>query len=209
MRLREWRQGLKTCLYPTHAPACIHLERCTVVMLTSTLCWCRPPRVTGSSPGSPASLSHLTQSADRMINGQKPQRKRGDAPSVSCVQGQQCSPFWNSLKQASVFGGVLGKAGSWMNCGCYCCVAKPTVMLQIRHESLTPCLCGRAAAHPEPGQTSACEGLFLISAEVRLPRRQNSRRFGLEFIKAAFDAIALFDTQSRAVGLFSAALSPL
>lgn len=35
----------------------------------------------------------------------------------------------------------LGNAGFWTNCGCYCCLAKqPTVMLQIRCESLTPCL---------------------------------------------------------------------
>lgn len=28
---------------------------------------------------------------------------------VSCIQGQQCYPLWNSMKQASVFGEGLGK----------------------------------------------------------------------------------------------------
>lgn len=61
-----------------------------------------------------------------MINGQKPQRKRGDAPSVSCIQGQQCYPVWNSMKQASVFGkgGLLDEL--WMlllRCQANCDVA--------------------------------------------------------------------------------------
>lgn len=197
--------GLKTRIYSTRSHAFIY-RPCTFLTLTYPRCWCRPSCVTGPFPGS---LSHLARSAGRMINGQKAQRKRGDAPSVSCIQGQQCYPFWNSMKHASVFSRVLGKAGSWMNCGCYCCVAKPTVMLQIRRESLTPCLYRRGAAHPERGQMSTCERLFLISAEVRLPRRQSSRRFGLEFIKAPFDAIALFDIQPRGVRLFSVVLSPL
>lgn len=41
-----------------------------------------------------------------MKNGEKPPRKEEEGPSVSCIQGQQCYPFWNSMKQASVFSGV-------------------------------------------------------------------------------------------------------
>lgn len=49
---------------------------------------------------------NLAWSTDRMKNGEKPQRKEEEGPSVSCIQGQQCYPFWNSMKQASVFSGV-------------------------------------------------------------------------------------------------------
>ncbi len=69
---------------------------------------------------------------------------------------------WNKL----VFSVGFGNARFWMNCGCYCCLAKPTVMLQIRCESLTPCLYQSNCSHPECEIKNKCDWLFLISVVV-------------------------------------------
>lgn len=76
---------------------------------------------------------------------------------------------WNK----PVFSVGFGNAGFWMNCGCYCCLAKPTVMLQIRCESLTPCLYQRGSSHSEWEIMNKCDWLFLISVVANYRSNRN------------------------------------
>lgn len=76
---------------------------------------------------------------------------------------------WNKL----VFSVGFGNVGFWMNCGCYCCLAKPTVMLQIRCESLTPCLYQCDSSHSEWEIMNKCDWLFLICVAVNYCRIRN------------------------------------